>query len=90
MKKSQKTDAPELEPIEELLARAAVAYTALLDPRKPGRPPTDGVAATGHVHIRTTLDRKSAWVRAAHPKTLAEWVTKTLDAAAKYESRRSH
>lgn len=55
------------------------------DPRKPGRPTRDGEAATGHVHIRTTLHRKSAWVRAAKPRTLAEWVTATLDAEAKYE-----
>lgn len=51
---------------------------------KPGRPPRDGEAAVGHVHIRTTLSRKSAWVRAARPRTLAEWATAALDRAAKY------
>lgn len=80
-------------PIEKIIHRKASDYVAALqdpdapelEPRKPGRPPTDGVAATGHVHIRTTLHRKSAWVRAAKPKTLAEWVTATLDNEAKYE-----
>lgn len=55
------------------------------DPRKPGRPPRDGAAATGHIHIRTTLARKSAYVRAARPLKLAEWVTEQLDRAAKYQ-----
>jgi hypothetical protein len=52
---------------------------------KRGRPPTDGVAATGHIHIRTTLHRKGAWVRAAKPKSLSDWATENLDQAAKYE-----
>lgn len=56
------------------------------DPRKPGRPPRDGVAASGHLHIRTTLHRHSAWVRAAGRKPLSVWVTTTLDRAARYEA----
>lgn len=56
-----------------------------MTPRKPGRPPLAGETATHHVHIRTTLARKAAWVRAARPRTLAEWATENLDRAAKYE-----
>lgn len=80
--------------IENRIHRKAADYVAALqnpdapelEPRKPGRPPRDGEAATGHVHIRTTLHRKSAWVRAAKPLPLAEWATQLLDRAAKYES----
>lgn len=53
--------------------------------RGAGRPPIGGETATHHVHIRTTAQRKSAWVRAAKPKSLAEWATQNLDRAAKYE-----
>lgn len=80
--------------IENLIHRKAADYVAALqnpdapelELRKPGRPPRDGEAATGHVHIRTTLHRKSAWVRAAKPLSLARWATLHLDRAAKYES----
>ena len=57
-------------------------------PRGPGRPPKSGEAAVGHLHIRTTLQRKSAWVRAARPRPLAEWVTEQLDRAAGYTPER--
>ena len=30
-------------------------------------------------HIRTTAQRKSAWVRAAKPRTLAAWASEILD-----------
>lgn len=50
-----------------------------------GRPPKNGETATGHIHIRTTLHRKSAYVRAARPKPLAQWATEILDRAARYE-----
>ena len=48
--------------IENLIHRKAADYVAALqnpdapelELRKPGRPPRDGEAATGHVHIRTT------------------------------------
>lgn len=56
------------------------------DPRKPGRPTNDDVAATGHIHIRTTLARKSAYVRAAKPQKLTEWIFQNLDKAAGYEN----
>jgi hypothetical protein len=54
------------------------------DPRKPGRPPRASQSATGHIHIRTTLARKAAYVRAAQGKPLAEWMTEHCDAAAAY------
>ena len=49
-----------------------------------GRPLKDGVAATGHIHLRVTMRRKSAYVGAAIPKTLAAWMTEHLDKAAHY------
>lgn len=55
------------------------------EPRPVGRPPIAGVTAEGHVHIRTTLHRKSAWVHAAKPLSLAAWATQHLDRAAKYQ-----
>lgn len=58
----------------------------LFSRRAAGRPTNDTVAATGHVHIRTTLPRKGHWVRAAKPKTLAAWATEILDKASGYES----
>jgi len=51
---------------------------------KVGRPPRDGEAAVGHIHIRTTLARKIAYVRAAQPRKLTEWVFEHLDKAAGY------
>lgn len=55
------------------------------DKRTPGRPPKDGQTASGHIHLRTTLDRKSAYVRAARPRPLAEWMTDVCDQAAQYK-----
>ena len=52
---------------------------------KPGRPPLpEGQAATGDIHIRTTLARKNAYVKAAKPKKLTEWIFEKLDKAADY------
>jgi hypothetical protein len=61
------------------------------DPRNPklGRPPKNGESATGHIHIRTTLHRKSAYVRAAKDKPLAEWMTAACDKDAAYEPPQS-
>lgn len=56
---------------------------------KAGRPARDGEAAVGHIHMRTTLDRKAAYVRAAQPKPLAAWVTEELDRACGYCSKRT-
>jgi len=50
-----------------------------------GRPLTDGVAATGHIQLRVTMARKNAYVRAAKPKKLTEWIFENLDKAAGYE-----
>jgi hypothetical protein len=43
------------------------------------------VAATGHIHIRTTMKRKSAYVRAASPKKLTDWIFENLDKASGYD-----
>jgi hypothetical protein len=51
-----------------------------------GRPPFPaGQAATHHIHLRTTAARKSAYVRAAKPGKLTDWVFAQLDKAAKFE-----
>jgi len=55
-----------------------------LEPKR-GRPPRESETATGHIHIRTTLERKTAYVRAARGKPLAEWMTEACDKAARYE-----
>jgi hypothetical protein len=52
---------------------------------KAGRPPRDGEAATGQIQLRVTMARKNAYVRAAKPKKLTEWVVEHLDKAAGYE-----
>jgi hypothetical protein len=65
---------------------SADAYDAAQDdPRKPGRPPIAGETATGQIQLRTTMARKSAYVRAAKPKKLTEWIFRHLDKAAGYE-----
>lgn len=51
-----------------------------------GRPPAEGEAAKGHIHLRTTMARKNAYVRAARPKGLSEWITDHLDRAAGYQA----
>ena len=53
-------------------------------PPLPGRPPIAGETATGHIHIRSTMARKNAYVRAAKPKSLAAWATEILDKASGY------
>jgi hypothetical protein len=53
-------------------------------PQKSGRPTTEAEPAAGHIHIRTTMVRKSAYVRAARPKKLTEWIFEKLDPAANY------
>jgi hypothetical protein len=54
------------------------------DERGPGRPPKEAVAAHGHVHIRTTMERKIRWVKAAQRNGigLSEWITRAADSAA--------
>lgn len=54
------------------------------DEKQLGRPPKEAESATGHIHLRTTMQRKSAYVRAAKPRKLTEWIFEKLDAAASY------
>lgn len=55
------------------------------EPTKAGRPPLSGEAATGQIQLRVTMARKNAYVRAAKPKKLTEWIFENLDKAAGYE-----
>ena len=50
-----------------------------------GRPPIAGETAGAHIHIRTTLKRKLAYMRAAKPRKLTDWITDKLDASAGYK-----
>ena len=53
--------------------------------KRPGRPPkSPDASATSWVQIRVTRRRKAAWVRAAAPGKLSQWVTEQLDRAANY------
>ena len=47
-----------------------------------GRPAKHGEVAKGMIVLRTTLERKARYVRAARGRPLAEWITQVLDAAA--------
>jgi len=51
-----------------------------------GRPLNDSVAATGHIHLRITMERKGWYVRYArlHGRTLADWIQQTCDAECEY------
>ena len=49
---------------------------------KRGRPPFAGETAVGHIHLRVTMSRKSAYVRAARHKPLAQWIFEVCDRAA--------
>lgn len=51
-------------------------------PAPRGRPPIAGETATGHIHLRVTMERKNAYVRAARPRGLTEWAIEVLDKAA--------
>ncbi|MDE2106004.1 MAG: hypothetical protein KGL39_52765 [Patescibacteria group bacterium] len=46
-----------------------------------GRPLTDSTPASGHIHLRVTLERKNAYVRAARRKKqkLSEWMVAACD-----------
>ena len=89
----QNPDAPELEPrkknhvpLETGKESGPVALKPHTVGRGAGRPPTDGESATHHIHLRVTKQRKNCWVGAAHPKTLAQWMTENLDKASHYAS----
>ena len=49
--------------------------------RQPGRPPDDDEPATGHIHLRVTMERKNRYVRAARKRNLklSKWMTDALD-----------
>ncbi|MDD5350033.1 MAG: hypothetical protein PHQ12_07465 [Chthoniobacteraceae bacterium] len=53
-------------------------------PPKLGRPTIEATAADTQIHLRVTRRRKSAYVRAAKPSTLAAWCFLHLDKAAGY------
>ncbi len=48
---------------------------------KLGRPLADETPASGHIHLRVTMERKNRYVRAARKLKLklSEWMTATLD-----------
>ena len=54
-------------------------------PKQIGRPPKrEADRATSQIQMRTTGARKAAYVRAAHPRKLSEWITEQLDKASGY------
>jgi hypothetical protein len=53
---------------------------------KAGRPPISGETAKGQIHLRVTMDRKNAYVRAAKPRKLTAWIFEQLDKASGYDS----
>lgn len=48
---------------------------------KLGRPLADETPASGHIHLRVTMERKNRYVRAARRRKqkLSEWMTEALD-----------
>ena len=48
---------------------------------KPGRPLADETPASGHIHLRVTMERKNKYVRAARRRKmkLSEWMLATCD-----------
>jgi hypothetical protein len=67
-------------PLKTGKARPLGAENANLG-RGAGRPLTDSAAATGHIHLRVTMERKNKYVRAARKRKLklSEWMTETCD-----------
>ena len=55
-------------------------------PNPVGKPPRDGKAMEGHIHLRVSLHRKSAWVRHAKPRKLAEAITIAMDKESGYKA----
>ena len=51
----------------------------------PGRPPLAGGPADGQIQLRVTMARKNAYVRAAKPRKLTEWIFEHLDKAAGFK-----
>ena len=52
---------------------------------KRGQPRREREKAKGWIQLRVTMSRKNAYVRAAKPKTLSNWIFKVLDKASGYE-----
>ncbi len=70
----------------DVCVRCAEEFHAPLETTKPvGRPPIGGVTAADQIQLRVTMRRKNAYVRAAKPKKLTEWIFAQLDKAAGYE-----
>ena len=57
-----------------------------LETGNPGRPLTDSTPASGHIHLRVTMERKGWYVRTArlHNQTLAEWMQQECDKSSDY------
>jgi hypothetical protein len=53
-----------------------------LTERGPGRPTSD--PALEHIHLRVNSARKAAYLRAAEPAKLSEWIFAHLDHASGY------
>jgi hypothetical protein len=51
------------------------------EPKSVGRPLADETAASGHIHLRVTMERKNKYVRAARRRKmkLSEWMLATCD-----------
>jgi hypothetical protein len=67
-------------PLETGKARPLGAENANLG-RGAGRPLNDSAAASGHIHLRVTMERKNKYVRAARRRKmkLSEWMLATCD-----------
>lgn len=57
----------------------------MTEQKQTGRPPNDGERASAWIQLRTTRARKGAYVRAARPGKLTDWVFGHLDKAAGYK-----
>ena len=78
--------------LEKLIHRSAERHVSALQENEmkfyvpletgnPGRPLTDSTPASGHIHLRVTMERKNRYVRAARKRKLklSEWMTETCD-----------
>lgn len=55
-------------------------------PNSRGRPPIEeSKRATSQIHLRLTRRRKAAYVRAAQPGTLTNWMFQVCDKAAGFQ-----
>ena len=54
--------------------------------QRPGRPLTGSTPASGHIHLRVTMERKGWYVRTArlYNQTLAEWMQRVCDEESGY------